>query len=184
LLHTIQTRRRAEDGSARLPGRRDGRSLVTVGDVVDVAIADRGALVWRAMTFGMLEREDGAWRLTSAGEDSLDRISRWMGLIRLRCAVPLFGYRPRSGEWTETPAGWGLGFFEIDHDAGSPLKPGLRDAGPDFVLVTTGAGTATTPVLVAWDAARDWLLAEQWEALPLLRDARRLLADHNQRMTG
>jgi hypothetical protein len=47
----------------------------------------------------------------------------------------------------------------------------------EFILITDAAALA--PVAVDWEAARSWLLAELWEAMPLLPRARQIAADRD-----
>lgn len=76
-------------------------------------------------------------------------------MVARRLAVPIFGYRWKlGGEWTRVSAGWALGF----HQDGQFVIAASVDDEPH-------------PVVVQWEAAEAWMLAENWNIRPLLEQA-------------
>jgi hypothetical protein len=115
-------------------------------------------LEWSLVPFGLKSRASG--RVMS--HTVLDRVSQlhdYEGLATRLCAVPVYGYRWRSGEeWMKVVPGWTLGFFDDGDDAG-------------FLLAADEVDHARRPVVADWPATRTWLLSEKWQQMKLLRQA-------------
>ena len=126
----------------------------------------RGGLpTWMASRYGMMFAKSGGGRqlIWNARDDKLEAVETWARLIRQRFAVPVDAYVENApGEtWYVGPTSWMLGLYDVERDGGS------------VVITEQGPRDDRRPVLVSRDSAMAWLLAEQWEALPVLARSQR-----------
>ncbi|WP_278391251.1 hypothetical protein [Sphingobium yanoikuyae] len=167
MCSTFQTFHPRGDLDAVLPGRSPGESFVDVGGTTDVIVAPRGSgPSWKRLRFGLDVRGGERGLVANALVEQLEKIERWCMMATQRCVVPIYGYRPRSGQdWVKVRGGWAFGFHEDDGG---------------FVLVIDRVQDVAVPLMADWSVAQSWITSKQWDTVPMLRQVARRTASMEQ----
>lgn len=134
------------------------------GQDAAVLVRERGSMSWTTMRYGLTFAKSGGGRqmIWNARDDKVDVVESWARLSKLRFAVPVDAYVENAPDerWFAGPPAWLVGYYDPDRDGGAAV---LTEDGPHGRM----------PVVVGADAAMEWLKADPWDALAVLRRAPR-----------
>lgn len=141
--------------------------ITRAGQQAVVLVRRGGTLQWLASRYGLTFAKSGGGRqlIWNARDDKLNKVETWTQMIRQRFAVPVDAYVENApGEtWYVGPMAWMVGFYDTDEDGGC------------VTITEQGVGDERKPILVDGASAMAWLEAKQWNALPGIAAATRIV---------